>query len=66
MHASKIAMRELRVQHMGEPYRILCVFDPARQAALLVGSNKIGKGNRWYKGAIRLAEPLYDEYLRGV
>ncbi len=64
--ASKIAMRELRVQHMGEPYRILYVFDPERQAVLLVGGNKVGKGNRWYKSAIRLAERLYDEYLRGV
>ena len=61
--ASRIALRELRVQHMGEPYRILYVFDPTRQAVLLVGGNKVGKGNRWYGPAIRLAERLYAKYL---
>ena len=60
---SAIALRELRVQHMGEPYRILYVFDPARQAILLVGGNKSGKGKRWYESAVRLAERLYREYL---
>lgn len=61
---SAIALRELRVQHAGKPYRILYVFDPARQAVLLVGGNKVGKGNRWYEKAIRLAERLYAEYLK--
>ena len=60
---SDLAMRELRVQHMGEPVRILYVFDPARQAVLLVGGVKTGKGNDWYKAAIRQAERLYGEYL---
>lgn len=30
-------MRELRIQHKGEPYRILYAFDPRRAAILLVG-----------------------------
>ena len=60
---SSIALRELRVQHMGEPYRILYAFDPARQAVLLVGGNKVGKGNRWYEAAIRTAERLFADYL---
>jgi hypothetical protein len=63
---SSIAMRELRVQSSGEPYRILYVFDPARQAVLLLGGNKVGKGNRWYESAIRIAERLYAEYLKDV
>lgn len=32
----------LRVQHAGEPYRILFAFDPKRQAVLLLGGNKSG------------------------
>ncbi len=52
------------MQHKGEPYRTLYVFDPARQAVLLVGGNKVGKGNRWYEPAIRLAENLYADYLK--
>src|SRR6266511_729347 len=33
-------MRELRVQHKGEPYRILYAFDPRRAAILLIGERK--------------------------
>ena len=61
---ANIALRELRVQQMGEPYRILYVFDPIRQAVLLLGGNKAGKGNRWYGPAIKLAERLYADYLK--
>jgi hypothetical protein len=63
IEGSKLALRELRVQHMGEPYRILYVFDAVRRAVLLVGGNKVGKGNRWYPAAIRKAEKLYAIYL---
>src|SRR5208283_6225906 len=41
-------MRELRVQHHGEPIRILYAFDPRRVALLLVGGNKTGD-DRWYE-----------------
>ena len=58
-------MRELRIQHAGEPYRVLYAFDPIRQAVLLVGGTKTGSGNRWYTQAIRLADRLFAEYLRG-
>ena len=60
---SKLPLRELRVQHMGEPYRIFYIFDPARRAVLLVGGNKVGVGNHWYRPAIRQAEKLYAIYL---
>jgi hypothetical protein len=66
-HSSAIAgskkLRELRVQHCGEPYRVLYAFDPARKAILLMGGNKTGK-DRWYEQNIRLAEGILDEYLR--
>ena len=60
------SMRELRIQHAGEPYRVLYAFDPVRRAILLVGGIKTAQGNRWYEDAIRLADRLLDEYLRGV
>jgi len=59
------AMRELRIQQGGNPYRVLYAFDPIRQAVLLVGGVKTAKGNRWYEDAIRLADRLFGEYLRG-
>ena len=55
-------MRELRVQHQGNPYRVLYAFDPRRYAILLIGGNKTGK-NRWYKTHIPIADKLYDEHL---
>ena len=30
-------MRELRIQHAGQPYRVLYAFDPRRRAVLLIG-----------------------------
>jgi hypothetical protein len=59
------AMRELRVQHAGRPYRVLYAFDPVRNAALLVGGEKTGD-DRWYEAAIKLADKLWDEYLRSI
>jgi hypothetical protein len=58
-------MRELRVQYAGKPYRVLYAFDRIRQAVLLVGGVKTGRGNRWYEGAIREADRLFAAYLRG-
>ncbi|MEQ8974703.1 MAG: type II toxin-antitoxin system RelE/ParE family toxin [Coleofasciculus sp. C1-SOL-03] len=55
-------MKELRVQHAGEPYRILFAFDPKRQAVLLLGGNKSGD-KRWYEKNIPIAERRFREYL---
>ena len=35
-------MRELRVQHQVEPYRVLYAFDPRRMSILLIGGCKAG------------------------
>lgn len=56
-------MRELRVQHQGEPYRILYCFDPRRIAVLLLGGNKQGN-DRWYEENLPKADRLYDELLK--
>lgn len=55
-------LRELRIQHAGEPYRVLYAFDPRRCAILLLGGNKTGD-NRWYEKNIPKAERLYQEHL---
>ena len=56
-------MRELRIQHRGNPYRVLYAFDPRRMAILLIGSKK-GGDNRWYRQYVPVADDLYDEHLR--
>lgn len=55
-------MRELRIQHGGDPYRVLYAFDPRRCAILLVGGKKTGK-DRWYDEMISRADRVYDEHL---
>ncbi|HEU4649543.1 MAG TPA: type II toxin-antitoxin system RelE/ParE family toxin [Gemmatimonadales bacterium] len=55
-------MRELIVQHQGQPYRILYAFDPRRVAILLVGGSKAGD-NRWYEKAVPVADRLYEQHL---
>jgi hypothetical protein len=55
-------MKELRVQHDGNPYRILFAFDPQRQAVLLIGGDK-GGDKRWYEKNIPIAERRFTEYL---
>ena len=55
-------MRELRIQHRGEPYRVLYAFDPRRVAILLIGGKKTGD-DRWYDKFVPTADTLYDEHL---
>ena len=52
-------LKELRAGTM----RVLFLFDPRRSAILLVGGNKAGNWERWYREAIPQAERLYEEYL---
>ena len=68
-HSSKIKgsnhgnMRELRIQHCGDPYRVLYAFNPLRNAILLIGGNKKGDDD-WYASNIPVADRLYDEHLK--
>ena len=55
-------MKELRVSKEGA-LRALFVFDPLRRAVLLVGGDKSGQWERWYRDAIPAADLMYDEYL---
>lgn len=68
-HSSSIAsstlgaLRELRIQSGGRPLRVFYIFDPKRQAVLLVGGDKTGNA-RFYEQMIRKAEKVYGEYLQ--
>jgi len=55
-------IRELRIQHAGQPYRVLYAFDPRRTAILLIGGNKTGN-DRWYEEYIPIADSLYGQHI---
>ncbi|GHE45555.1 type II toxin-antitoxin system RelE/ParE family toxin [Streptomyces capitiformicae] len=60
-------LKELRPGSSGRTeIRVLFVFDPRRQAILLVAGDKAGRWSAWYREAIPLAEARYDEYLATV
>jgi hypothetical protein len=52
-------MKELRAGTL----RALFVFDPLRQAIVLVGGDKRDDWTGWYERNIPLADDLYDDYL---
>ena len=66
IHGSVIAnMKELRPGSAGaSEVRILFVFDPVRQAVLLVGGDKSSDWRGWYRTAVPQAEAAYTEHLR--
>jgi len=41
---------------------VLFAFDPTRSALLLLGGDKAGNWQRWYKENIPIAEQLYLDY----
>jgi hypothetical protein len=41
----------------------LFVFDPLRRAILLLGGDKTGQWEAWYREAIPAADALYASYL---
>jgi hypothetical protein len=56
-------MKELRPHGAGKYCRILFMFDPEREAILLLGGDKSGQWEKWYELAIAEAEKLYELYL---
>ncbi|MBA9003288.1 type II toxin-antitoxin system RelE/ParE family toxin [Thermomonospora cellulosilytica] len=56
-------LKELRPGSRGRSeIRVLFAFDPTRSALLLIGGDKAGNWERWYRENIPLAERLYMEY----
>lgn len=52
-------MKELR----SGTVRVLFAFDPIRQVVLLIGGDKAGRWEAWYRTNIPIADELYDEWL---
>jgi hypothetical protein len=56
-------LKELRPGSAGRSeIRVLFAFDPSRSALLLLGGEKAGNWQRWYRENIPVAERLYLEY----
>jgi hypothetical protein len=56
-------LKELRPGSRGRSeIRIIFAFDPTRSALLLLGGDKAGNWERWYRENIPIAERLYREY----
>jgi hypothetical protein len=64
-HTRLSNLKELRPGSAGRSeIRILYIFDPRRNAVLLVAGDKAGKWETWYRQAIALAEQRYEDYLK--
>ncbi|TVS84984.1 type II toxin-antitoxin system RelE/ParE family toxin [Mycobacterium helveticum] len=55
------SLKELRPA--GTSIRILFIFDPRRQAILLLGGDKAGNWKSWYDDNIPVAEQRYENWL---
>jgi hypothetical protein len=56
-------LKELRPGSRGRSeIRIIFAFDPSRSALLLLGGDKAGSWQRWYRDNIPRAEQLYLDY----
>lgn len=57
-------MKELRIQHAGDPIRALFAFDPCRKAIVLCAGDKTGcVEKQFYKEMIRLADAEFSKHL---
>lgn len=56
-------MKELRTSKDGA-LRVLFIFDPLRRAIFLIGGDKTGQWNKWYREMIPVADDMYDEHIR--
>jgi hypothetical protein len=64
IQGTRHAFRELRVQSLGRPLRVIYAFDPHRQAVLILGGDKTGD-QRFYQGIIPRSELIWKQYLEG-
>ena len=56
-------MKELRASK-GGALRVLFAFDPRRHAILLLGGDKSGEWDMWYRTAVSEADELYDIHIQ--
>lgn len=58
-------LKELRPGSSGaSEVRIFFIFDPVRNAVLLVAGDKSGRWQEWYRKAIPAAEAAYEAYMK--
>jgi hypothetical protein len=57
-------LKELRPR--GTSIRVLFIFDPMRNAVMLVGGDKSNNWKSWYSQNIKIAEERYRKYLKEV
>lgn len=59
-------LKELRPGSSGDSeVRVLFIFDPDRNAVLLVAGDKSGAWGEWYEANIPVAEGRYEKWLAG-
>jgi hypothetical protein len=58
-------MKELIIQHGGDPYRVFFAFDPKREAILLIGGMKTDE-KKFYEKFVPIADDLFDQHLRSL
>ena len=56
-------MRELRIQHKGNPIRSFYAFDPLRNAILLIGGDKVD-AESFYERMVPITDDLYETHLQ--
>lgn len=57
-------MKELRIQHAGDPIRAFFAFDPNRKAIVLCAGDKTGcVEKRFYKEMIKIADNEFSKHL---
>ena len=59
------AMREMRIQIGGEPWRVFYAFDPRRTAYLIIGGCKLGN-DRFYEQMLPKADSIFEQHLREI
>ncbi|MDX7998268.1 type II toxin-antitoxin system RelE/ParE family toxin [Xenorhabdus sp. Reich] len=60
-------MKELRIQHHGDPIRVFSAFDPVRNAIILCAGNKAGKNQKlFYKEMINIADEQFKIHLENL
>ncbi|WP_406335988.1 type II toxin-antitoxin system RelE/ParE family toxin [Streptomyces sp. NBC_00203] len=60
-------LKELRPGSAGPTeVRLLFVFDPDRQAVILVGGDKAGNWSGWYRVVVPQAEQAYADHLKRI
>jgi hypothetical protein len=58
-------LKELRPGSSGSSeVRILFIFDPVRNAVLLIAGDKSGRRAQWYREAIPMAEAMHEQYMK--